>query len=478
MSPTSSQPGALSRVVRERPVAVAVLGGGPAGIGAAYRLAGAGQHAVVLERADHVGGAASSFEVDGIRVDHGSHRLHQATDPAILTELRRLLDGDLQRRHRSGRIRLADRWISFPLRPMDLVRNMPPSFALRAARDAVLAPTREPRTDSFAEVLQAQLGPTICEHFYFPYARKIWGRDPEELSGEQARRRVSADSATKIAGRVLRGSREDADVFWYPRRGFGQLWERLAEAAEDRGAEVRLGAEVIRVGLHDDGVVVQTAYGGAVEANMAWSTIPVTVLARLVDPPPPAEVLAAADRLEFRAMVLVYLVLATDRYSSFDAHYLPGLETPVTRVSEPTNYRDSDEDPTGRTVLCAEIPCDLGDDVWTASDGDLADVVRRTMRGLGLTDPVPTGVAVRRLPRAYPIYDVGYEEAFEVLDAWVTQVPQLLTFGRQGLFVHDNSHHALSMAWAAAEGLREDGTFDRGWWTEARERFRTHVVED
>lgn len=476
--PPSTTSSALARAVRDRPVAVAVLGAGPAGLGAAYRLAGAGQHAVVLERADRVGGAAGSFDVAGIRVDHGSHRLHPATDAAILSELRQLLDGDLQRRRRHGRIRLAGRWISFPLAATDLARNTPPSFALRAARDAVLAPTREPEEDTFAEILRAKLGPTICEHFYFPYARKIWGRDPDQLSGEQARRRVSADSATKIVGRVLRGSRGDGDVFWYPRRGFGQLWDRLAEAGRARGAEIRLGAEVTRVRLMDDGVLVETADGDTVEANMAWSTIPVTVLARLVDPPPPPEVLDAARRLEFRAMLLVYLVLDTDRYSPFDAHYLPGPETPVTRVSEPTNYRDSDDDPAGRTVLCAEIPCDRGDELWEADPGELAGIVRETMRTVGLTDPIPSAVEVRRLPRAYPIYDLGYEDAFSTLDRWLTEVPQLLTFGRQGLFVHDNSHHALSMAWAAAEGLRDDGTFDRGWWAAARERFRSHVVED
>ena len=34
-------------------------------------------------------------------------------------------------------------------------------------------------------------------------------------------------------------------------------------------------------------------------------------------------------------------------------------------------------------------------------------------------------------------------------------------FGRQGLFAHDNTHHALAMAYAAVDCLREDGTFDK-----------------
>ena len=74
-------------------------------------------------------------------------------------------------------------------------------------------------------------------------------------------------------------------------------------------------------------------------------------------PAPPPAVLEAAGQLGFRAMLLVYLVLDGDRYSPYDAHYLPDAGTPVTRVSEPTNYRDGD-DPPGRTVLCAELPCE------------------------------------------------------------------------------------------------------------------------
>src|SRR6266508_3663554 len=74
------------------------------------------------------GGAAGSFELDGIRVDHGSHRLHPAIEPRILADLRGLLGEELQRRPRNGRIFLEGRWIRFPLRPADLARRLPPSF--------------------------------------------------------------------------------------------------------------------------------------------------------------------------------------------------------------------------------------------------------------------------------------------------------------------------------------------------------------
>ena len=410
-----------------------------------------------------------------MRVDHGSHRLHGATDPAILAEVRALLGDGLQERIRNGRIRLADRWIGFPLRAKELVRELPPSFAAGAAIDALTSPLRRPRRDTFDEVVRAGLGPTMWRRFYEPYAHKIWGVDPAQLSGEQARRRVSADSPMKMVRRVLAGSKAPA-TFFYPRTGFGTITERMAEAAAEAGAEFRYGSAVEGVEFTAAGVSAKTG-AGEVAARNVWSTLPLPVLARLTTPVPPADVLEEATRLRFRAMVLVYLVLDIDQWTPYDAHYLPERSTPVTRVSEPKNYRDGD-DPPGRTVLCAEIPCDVGDGTWTAEDEQLGGQVAADLAALGLPRPQPVEVVTRRLPSAYPIYDVGYDRAFAALDDWASEQPRLLTFGRQGLFAHDNTHHAFAMAWAAAEALRPDGSFDDEAWAAARQRFTEHVVED
>jgi protoporphyrinogen oxidase len=224
-------------------------------------------------------------------------------------------------------------------------------------------------------------------------------------------------------------------------------------------------------------VRVRTDGGAAVDAARAWSTLPLPMLARLATPEPPAGVLAAAGQLKFRAMLLVYLVLDRPRYTEFDAHYLPEPSTPVTRVSEPRNYRDGG-DPPDRTVLCAELPCTAGDDLWALGDAELGALVEDGLARQGLPRPGAAAVHVRRLPHAYPVYRAGFERAFAPLDAWAGAQPRLLTFGRQGLFAHDNSHHALAMAWAAADDLGSDGSFDDGAWAAARERFAAHVVED
>ena len=459
---------------------IAVVGAGPAGLAAAWRAAEAGRDVVVLERAPAVGGMAGSFEVAGLRVDHGSHRLHPATPSPILAAVRGLLGDDLQTRPRLGRIRLLDRWLAFPLRTGDLLRHTPPRFAARAAIDAATGPLRRPRADTFGEVVRAGLGPAVLAHFYGPYARKLWDADPGDLAGELARRRVSASSPRDIARRLVRGARPEGRVFLYPRTGFGAIAEALAEAAVKAGADVRLGCGVERLARRSggDGWTVGLAGGATLDAAQVWSTAPLPALARTVSPAPPPEALAAAGRLRHRAMILLYLVLDRARWTEFDAHYFPGPEVVAARVSEPRNYRDDPTQTRDITVLCAEIACWEGDELWQAADGDLAARLAAELSAAGLPDPAPVAVESRRLPRVYPVYRPGFAADLAALEQWAAGLGGLITFGRQGLFTPDNTHHALAMGWAAAEALGPDGGFDTAAWRAARDGFRSFVVED
>ena len=454
-------------------VDVVVLGGGPAGLAAAWRAARSGRSVLLLERAPAVGGMAASFEVAGVRVDTGSHRLHPATPAPVLTLLRELLGDDLQTRPRNGRLRVYERWVGFPLRPAELARTLPPRALLRIGRDAATRPFTRPDPASYASLLVGTLGPELYNALYGPYAEKLWGRPGRDIDAEQARRRVSTGGVWGIARTLVRRGRSGPGrVFFYPRRGFGQIVEALADAAAGAGATVETGAEVTAVRPGPGGVEVSTADGRAVRAGHVFSTVPLPVLARLAGGP------VAPTGLTFRAMVLVYLVHTGGRWTSYDAHYLPGPRTRVTRLSEPANYRVSRDDPADRTVLCAEIPCAVGDPVWTSTPDDLAGLVRDGLRSSGLPAVELGGVEVRRLPHVYPVYEIGYADRLRPLDEWVDGLDRVTTFGRLGLFAHDNTHHAMAEALDAVAALRPDGTRDPALWAAARARFAAHVVED
>ncbi|MGH7554273.1 MAG: FAD-dependent oxidoreductase, partial [Longimicrobiales bacterium] len=252
---------------------------------------------------------------------------------------------------------------------------------------------------------------------------------------------------------------------------------------QKEGARLMMGARV--TALRHDPVAarpwtVTTECGGSIahlDADFVWSTIPVSILSRIVQPAAPQEVALAAAQIDYRAMLLVYLTLGVDRFTEYDAHYFPAASVAITRLSEPKNYADTTE-PRGRTTICAELPCTADDQHWKSDDAQLADLVARDLAHAGIPLPAaPIEVNVRRLRFAYPIYQRGYEKPFETLDCWVDGLPAFLSYGRQGLFAHDNTHHALYMAYAAADCLK-DGRFDSDRWHGYREVFATHVVED
>lgn len=462
---------------------IVVLGGGPAGCGAAYQLRRTQKATVtLLEKQDVVGGNAASFQWGGQWLDYGSHRLHHTVAPEILADIRQMLGDDFGDFARHGRIRLRGKWLHFPIQTVDLLRRLDKGFALGMARDMVLTKlSRRDEGDSYASVLLANLGPTMSRHFYFPYGRKMWGREPEELSGIQARKRVSAGSFGKLIRRLLKPV--GGGNYYYMREGYGQISRAYARHAESLGAEVALrwgATSITRSPTPGYTWTVTAERDGemrSIDCDHVWSTIPITLLARLMRAPGDSPVMQAATQIHYRAMVLVYVKLPVPQFTTTDAHYFPEENVRVTRLSEPKNYFRSTE-PRDSTVLCGEYPCAIGDTLWTASDAELAGIMARDAATAGIPFPAaPTDVLVRRLPQAYPIYLRGYEVPLGTLDDWAASQPNVLVYGRQGLFAHDNTHHALYMAYSAVDCL-EGMAFNQAKWAGYREVFKTHVVED
>jgi protoporphyrinogen oxidase len=354
----------------------------------------------------------------------------------------------------------------------------------RDALSKLVSRSSNGKPSTFASILEQNLGATICRDFYFPYAQKIWGLLPEEISATQAQRRVSAGSLAKMARKVIGlvpGLKAPgAGRFFYPRQGFGQISKTIAGAASELGADIRLRTLVRRLRLGPPHVIEFERDGKvtSVEAEHVWSTIPLSTLARIADPPPPTEVIEASRQISYRAMILIYLVIEQPQFTPYDAHYFPEADIKLTRLSEPKNYSGCRE-PANRTVLCGELPCSVYDEIWRASNDELAEVVRESLARCGLPIQSPILQATtKRLPYAYPIYRKGYEAPFAALDEWAAGLKNVLTFGRQGLFAHDNTHHALAMAYAAVDCLDQSGAFDMERWCQYRDEFAKHVVED
>ena len=176
-------------------------------------------------------------------------------------------------------------------------------------------------------------------------------------------------------------------------------------------------------------------------------------------------------------MVLLYLELGARSYTPFDAHYFPGPETVFSRLSEPRNYSMA-ETPADRTGLCLEIPCTMGDALWDMSDGELSALAAAQLVAAGLPRPPIQAAFTRRLAHAYPSYTLDYSRRLTILEDSLQGIPGLASIGRQGLFAHDNTHHAMETGVEAAACLDPDAGWNARRWAEARVGFREHTVVD
>ena len=455
---------------------IAIVGAGPAGLMAAWQAAEAGHEVSVYEKADTVGGMSGSFTIAGQRVDFGSHRLHPSTPPHLLQALTSLLGDDIQTRQRNGRIRLYDKWVAFPLRTTDLIRHLPLKFSAGSAMDIVRRPFLNSSGDTFEDEVRQRLGKTVSDEFYSPYAEKLWGVHPREIDGELARRRVSASSPLAILKRLIRSSTPTGRTFLYPKNGYGQIVEALADAVVNAGGKIELECPIEHIVLENDSCTLKSPKGDKT-AQLVWTTAPLSALPKMIEPSPSQEITQAASALRMRGMLLVYLVLGQSSFTQYDAHYFPDQKTRIARLSEPKNYRDG-PDPKNQTVLCAELPCWTSDAIWSATPDELGEIVRVDLINLGLPRINLLTTEVRRLPFVYPVFETATRSEREALLNWGNTLTNVLSFGRQGLIVPDNIHHTLAMGWDAAHSLDSNGIVNNSQWNEALRRFEEHVVED
>ncbi len=472
-------------------ITIIILGAGPAGLMLAVKLLQRRDINIdltVIEQEQYPGGIAASFQDEGIWLDYGSHRLHPSTPENILNDIRGIVGTSLLRRVRNGRIRLLGRYLKFPLNPLNCLFHLPFfSFILGVLFDLIQKPFMGAISQkTFKGHLLKGLGPTICNNFYFPYARKLWGVPPEQIDVVQAKKRVSAGSISKILKKMaafLPGVRtRNTGIFYYPMKGIGQISEKLADKTIELGGSILYETKGYLITVKKErGAFVSVQAAGKenreLRSDFIFSTIPITRTIDLLSTRKSVSVLNAAHSLKYRNMVFLYLVMDCGQWQSVDAHYFPEKEFIFSRISEGKNYNGVSY-PQVKTIICCEIPCQADDDIWLASDEQLKWLVLEDLKKAAIPARQLVRVFSKRLPNVYPVYTVGYPLHLEILEKYLAGVKGLITLGRQGLFTHDNIHHTMMMADKAAQCVDNEGQWDEARWIGFCEEFAGYVVED
>jgi hypothetical protein len=236
------------------------------------------------------------------------------------------------------------------------------------------------------------------------------------------------------------------------------MWEACAERLAERGTQVVLGARVTGI-RHEGGCAVALRIREAdaeytIPVEHVISSVPVRDLVQYLEPAPPADVIAAAERLRYRDFLTVGLIVAREGLFPDNWIYIHSDEVRVGRIQNYGNWSPAMVPESGHTSLGLEYFVNEGDEFWSMSDAELIALGSRECEHLGLASAaeVVDGTVIR-MRKAYPVYDASYGEAIATIRSWLAGIPNLQSIGRNGQHRYNNQDHSMLTGVYAARNV-------------------------
>jgi protoporphyrinogen oxidase len=445
-----------------------IIGGGPAGLTAAYKLLGTGVHPVVFEKDDIVGGISRTVQYKDYKFDIGGHRFF--TKVKVVEDMwHEVMKEDFLLRNRSSRIMYRGKYFHYPMQPVNALLGLgfgQSILVMLSYAKALVSPIWPER--SFQDWVSNRFGAKLFNIFFKTYTEKVWGIPCTSISADWAAQRIQGFSVKVALKNALIGDRVKSkkDVvktligsFHYPRHGPGMMWERVTDIVREGGGEVELESDVTKIHWSGNKVTaVEVTAGGStrtVEGDHFVSTMPVRELIEKLDPPPPEEVLEAGRGLKYRDFLTVALVI--DRADVFTDNwiYVHDESVKVGRLQNFKNWSPEMVPDPSKTCIGLEYFCFEGDNLWETSDDDLVELASIELAKLGIVerDEIEDG-AVARMPKAYPVYDEHYAEYLDKVRDFTNSLDNLYLVGRNGMHRYNNQDHSMLSAMLACENIQ------------------------
>lgn len=449
------------------PKSVVIIGAGPAGLTTAYELRkiGSPYKAIVLEGSGQVGGIARTETYRGYRFDIGGHRFF--TKVKEVDDLWHEVCGDeFLLRQRLSRIYYRRKFYHYPLKPFNALWTIGPYETVRIALSYVKWQVRpHPIEENLEQWVMNRFGGRLFQHFFRSYTEKVWGIPCAEIRADWAEQRIKNLSLKEAVLSSFSGSSRSTSLieqFHYPRLGPGMMWEMFRDRVIERGDEVRLKSNVVRifnrgdtidaVEVREDSKTGSSTY--ALRGAEFISSMPLADLVRAMDPPAPVAIRKAAAQLKYRDFLIVMLIL--NKAEPFTDNWIY-IHSPEQRVGRIQNFRAWSPDlvpESGKCSIGMEYFCDSGSELWEKDDSELIDFAARELADLELAraEDVVDGTVIRQ-EKAYPVYDREYRQALTLIQDWLGGFKNLQVIGRNGMHRYNNQDHSMLTGMLAARNV-------------------------
>ncbi len=447
---------------------VIVIGAGPAGLSCAYQLSKEPNVSVeVYEASPYIGGMSRSFDLWGQRVDLGPHRFF-SKQKEINDFFMEMVDEEYVLVNRQTRIYYRNSFFDYPLKLFNVLRNLSLVTIIQILFTFFwqkLFPINNPK--NFEEWVKDRFGSKLFQIFFKSYTEKLWGIKCTRIDADWAAQRIKTLTLFEAVKSAVIGNRGNkhktlVDVFAYPNNGTGAIYENATKKIIQNGGKVHLESPVKKV-MQQNGKVsgIELTDGSVVTADYVVSTMPLTLLLKgLEEVPKP--VLKAADKLYFRNTILVYLEVDNDKLFTDNWLYIHSPDVTHGRITNFRNWAPTLTKDKNTSILCLEFWCFENDKIWNFEDQILAGIAKNEIFKINLIpeDAKILNTHVIRIPRCYPVYEIGYREHINVLIDYLNNFKNLVPIGRYGAFKYNNQDHSILMGILAAQKIAEGKEID------------------
>ena len=411
---------------------IAILGAGLAGLTAAVHLKRHGIPFRLFESGDQVAGLCKSDrDSDGFTYDCGVHFITNRLAAAVG------ISTECQPMTKYGEtVHLRGKEYSYPLGLMKSPRFV--SSAIIAKTQALLSKPSVTAQQHY----RSQYGKKLADEVAVPLTEAWSGVEGHEVSAAVGQKfatslprmlmlRSAAKATKRVVGIGYAGTITESPSAWhvYPRNGIAAV---CVKQAEEVASMIRLKSRVEEI--HVDGNCVQSVVcnGERIPVSAVISTAPVHILSKMIKG---SDSLAPLQSFRYRSMSFINLKLNGPSGLKDVVTWIPERKFPFFRLSDigmglPWLVPD------GKSQVTCDIGCQIGDENWSASDEHLTELCTA-----GLDEIVPgirariLGSRVVRVPLAYPIFHLDYEQARQRFEKG-TGIRGLLSVGRNGEFAH------------------------------------------
>lgn len=444
---------------------VIIIGAGPAGLAAGYKLCEQGILVLILEKDSCVGGLSRTVKYNGCYFDIGGHRFF-TKNKLVSSWWRDILKEDFVKTPRYSRIYYNGKFFHYPISVSNVFLNLgrfqaiPIFFSYLKSR---FFPCQD--EESFEKWVTNRFGSRLYEIFFKSYTEKIWGIPCDRLSADWAVQRIKGLSLMSALRNALFKSKDNTvntlvREFYYPRLGCGMMYEEIADKIIQQGGAIQYHSEVVGI-KHENGrvraLICKNNKDGSlseIEGTDFCSSMPLNLLVLGMNPSADSNVVRMSKQLNYRSLIMVYFILGRRDLFKDNWIYVHSADVKVCRIQNYKNWSLSMTDDAAKSHLGLEYFCDEDDSLWCQPDKVTIEMAAAELKKLKITRGEEILDAfVLRVPKAYPVYDSNYREAVTVIKDFIDRFSNLKCIGRYGMFRYNNMDHSILTGFLAAENI-------------------------